>query len=110
MAAKAYYGALHGYSFSLHFSADYVAYLPDDIFKNVLSGSDKPNGNRYQVHVMSKPLVVLSAMYEHPEAEWVVFSDDDVWWNRHLHYTLPLFIKPISHSILFILRLLVTTY
>lgn len=84
--SKAYYATRHGYPFILKLSPQYVEYFPDGIFDAINHGMAK---TPYFRGVMSKPVMVLDAMYSYLDYEWILWSDDDTFINPGWLY-LPL--------------------
>jgi hypothetical protein len=97
--SKQLYAQRHGYKFVYKVIARFVDFWPDDFlfYKRYLgfneTGRDGINaeaavfltegthgGNSFK-HAMSKVAMVLQALYENPDAEWLMWMDGDTWIN-----------------------------
>jgi hypothetical protein len=84
MISIMYYAKRHGYDFIHPISTQTITYFPRDMYKDT---SFSANG--YFTAVMSKILMTLETMYQHPEYEWLLWLDDDEHMNTGWQY-LPL--------------------
>ena len=78
--SKMYYARRHGHSFMLQISNRLAAYLPQRLFDSVGISRDKMLRFR---NTLAKIVMVLDALYTHPDVEWLFFSDSDVDFNTH---------------------------
>jgi hypothetical protein len=76
--SKMYYAKRHGYKFVELFSNEYSHYFPHNLYSSLPSGMAKSD---YFRGIMSKILMMLQTMHSNPNAEWVVWTDDDVYIN-----------------------------
>ena len=94
---KQYYAKRHGYIFVFQFSNQLVAYFPHDLFSAV--GRSDP----YFKGVMSKILMTIDTMHRYPEAEWICFTDSDVWINADwLNTQLEVFLEDVPSDKLWV--------
>ena len=73
--SKMYYAKRHGYKFVIEFSNQLIPFFPPDLYAAV----GRPDG--YFKGVMSKFLMAMDVMYRFPNEEWMMFTDDDVYFN-----------------------------
>jgi hypothetical protein len=81
-----YYAKRHGYDYKKPLSSQTVTYFPKDMYSDL--SHDNMHTEYFQA-VMSKIVMMMDAMYEHPEHEWIMWLDDDEHMNTGWQY-LPL--------------------
>ena len=84
--AKMVYCFRHGYKFLQLSSNQFRPYFEPHTFEGI---GGQANGAEYFQGFMAKVPMVVTAMMQHPEHEWVVWTDDDVYINPGWLY-LPL--------------------
>lgn len=75
-----YYCKRHGYKCIHSFSNQFAAYFTHDQFDLIKANMAHTS---YFRGIMSKTIMLVDAMFQHPDHEWIVWTDDDMFINPH---------------------------
>ena len=91
--SKQMYCKRHGYTFYQPLSNQFTAFFPLDLYASIRA---EMSHTAYFRGLMSKTLMMADALLRHPHADWVIWTDDDVYINTGwLYLSMDAFLKDV---------------